>query len=270
MPEESGFQLGLSGAENYEASWVRAQMAQCARDLVDTAEIAAGDRVLDIACGTGAVTREAVLQCGSAGRVTGTDVSGPMLEEARKFARRAGLPDIDWVECDAADMPFEDNSFDVILCQQGLQFMPDKPAALHEMHRVLTPGGRLVLSVWKRKSPIGDAFSEVLDRHFGAGTTAPWDAVYSLGDRSVLKELALGAGFRDPHVTFDFKFCRHPDPAAFIQGALAGSPLAETIAGLDDTVRNEIVAEIVTALGDNFDDGGLAVPAACHTVSARK
>ena len=270
MTGESGFQLKQGGPEVYELCWVRAQMGRCAEELVAAAGVVPGDRVLDIGCGTGVVARAAAIRSGAAANVTGTDVNAGMLEAAARFAAEAGLAEITWLECDAAAMPLPDAAFDVSLCQQGLQFMPDKPGAMAEMARVLKPGGRLALSVWKSRSPIGAAFATVLDRHFGAGTTAPWEMVYSLGDRDRLHDLAEGAGLHDAHVAFDVKFARHPDPEAFITGAIAGSPIAGTMAELPEAEQARLIKEIVAELEDCRDDDGLAAPAQCLTLTAWK
>ena len=270
MTGESGFQLKQGGPELYELCWVRAQMGRCAEELVAAAGVAAGDRVLDVGCGTGVVARVAATLSGAAANVIGTDVNGGMLEAAARFAAEAGLGEIVWLECDAAAMPLPDAAFDVALCQQGLQFMPDQPGAMAEMARVLKPGGRLALSVWKTRSPIGAAFATVLDRHFGPGTTAPWDVVYSLGDRDRLHALAEDAGLRDAHVVFDVKFARYAEPEAFIAGALAGSPIAGVVAELSEAAHARLIDEIVGELADWRDDGGLAAPAHCLTLTARK
>lgn len=268
MTGVSGFQLRQGGPDVYERCWVRAQLGWSAEEMVAIANVAPGDQVIDIACGTGVVARTAATRSGEAANVTGADVSASMLDAASRFAADAGLGEISWIECDAAEIPVKDASFDVALCQQGLQFMPDKPGAMAEMARVLKPGGRLAISVWKTRSPIGSAFATVLDRHFGDGTTAPWEMVYSLGSRDRLHDLASGAGFRDAHVTFDVKFARHPDPTAFIAGAIAGSPIAETMAKLSETEHDRLIGEIVAELSNCLDDDGLAVPAQCLTLTA--
>ncbi len=270
MAGESGFQLKQGGPEVYELCWVQAQMARSAGELVAAARVGPGDMVLDVACGTGVVARAAANRTEAAANVIGTDVSVAMLEAAARFAAEAGLPEITWLECDAAAMPLPDAAVDILLCQQGLQFMPDKSGAMAEMARVLKPGGRLALSVWKTRSPLGAAFTAVLDRHFGAGTTEPWEMVYSLGNRDILHELAEGAGLHDAHVVLDVKFARYPDPEAFITGALAGSPLAETMADLPAAEYASLVGEIVAELTDCLDDDGLAVPSQCLTLTARK
>lgn len=270
MEARSGFQLRQGGPEVYERSWVKAQMRPAARELISTAGVRPGDKVIDIACGTGVVAREAARLTGSASDVTGTDVNDDMIQVAEQLAAEADLDGIVWLRCDAAEIPVTDGEFDVALCQQGLQFMPDKPAAMSEMARVLKPGGRLALSVWKSRSALGAAFNSVLDRQFGKGTTAPWDLIYSLGDRDRLHELAEGAGLHDVHVTFDVKFVRDPDPRAFVATALSGSPIAGTMAELSDSEQSRLIGEIVLELADFQDDDGLAVPTHCLTLCARR
>lgn len=270
MTSASGFQLKQGGPEVYELFWVAAQMGPAAEELVSTAGVGAGHRVLDVACGTGVVARIAAALSGAPANVTGTDLNAGMLEAADRFAATGGVPGIEWIECDAASMPLLDGAFDVVLCQQGLQFMPDKPGAMAEMVRVLKPGGTIALSVWKTRSALGEAFATVLDRKYGAGTTAPWEIVYSLGDRDRLHELATDVGLKDAHVALDVKFARFPDTAAFVTGALAGSPLAGALADLPEEEHQNVVRDIVGELAEFHDDDGLAVPSQCLTLIARK
>src|SRR5215475_2176295 len=134
--------------ENYERYLVPTIFGPWALDLVEEAGARPGERVLDIACGTGIVARTAAGRVGSGGTVVGLDVSAPMLDVARVVAAGEGLS-IKWREGSAMKLPFPDTAFDVTLCQQGLQFFPDRATALREMHRVLGPGGRVALSVWR-------------------------------------------------------------------------------------------------------------------------
>lgn len=266
----SEFQLRQGGPEVYEACLVTAQMGHSAEELVEVAGVGQGDRVLDVGCGTGVVARTAAARLKEAAQVTGADVNAPMLVAAAAFAEKSGLEEVEWVECDAANMPFDDQTFDVVLCQQGLQFMPDQKGALREMARVMKPGGRLALSVWKERSPLGAAFAKVFDQRFGEGTTASWQIMYSLGDRKDLRALTAAAGFRDIYIAFDYKFARHPDPVAFVTGAVAGSPLASALAEMPEQESSRLYAEIVQELANYHDDGGLAAPAPCHTLTARR
>jgi ubiquinone/menaquinone biosynthesis C-methylase UbiE len=132
--------------EIYEEHIVPAVTARWTPEFVELMSLRFGERALDVACGTGVVTRELPHRVGKTGRVVGLDISPGMLATARAIA--PNLP-VEWIEGNASKMPLPDGSFDVVVAQQGLQFLPDKPAALAEMRRVLTPGGRLLLSVWR-------------------------------------------------------------------------------------------------------------------------
>ena len=129
MAEQSGFQVAGGAADLYERYAVRHILGPWAPGLVASAVLQAGERVLDLACGTGVVARIAASKVGNAGRVTGLDINVAMLNAARALPPPTGAS-ITWVEGSATAMSLPDVSLDVVLCQQGLQFFPDKPAAL--------------------------------------------------------------------------------------------------------------------------------------------
>jgi len=137
-----------SGPEAYEHHLVPAIFAPWAAVLLELARLQPGERVLDAACGTGVVARAAMARVGTAGKVTGVDLNPGMLEVARTVSGRAGQS-IAWREGNLEALPFADGAFDVVLCQQGLQFCTNKAAAVSELRRVLREGGRLGLSVWR-------------------------------------------------------------------------------------------------------------------------
>src|SRR5690606_14801410 len=131
--------------EMYEQLLVGPLFRPWADLTLDEIGLRPGDRVLDVACGTGTVARQARARLGQSGTVVGVDVSGPMLGVARRVA-----PDIDWREGDAAALPLrEGEQFDVVICQQGLQFFADRCAPVREMYRALAPGGRVAVSTWR-------------------------------------------------------------------------------------------------------------------------
>src|SRR5207249_9974538 len=126
-------------------------------------------RVWEVACGTGVVTRAAAKRVGPSGHVVGVDLNPGMLAVARSLPAPAGAP-IEWFERSALDLRLPDSSFDAVLCQQGLQFFPDKSLALREMRRVLVRGGRLALSVWIGIGPYHGAVGDALARCLGHAT----------------------------------------------------------------------------------------------------
>ena len=142
MNAQSQWQFVGSVPENYERYLVASIFAAWADDLVEVAALQPSERVLDIACGTGIVARTAARKLGSGGRVVGLDLSAPMLAVARTAATAEGMT-VEWREGSAAKLPLPDGAFDIVFCQQGLQFFPDRPAALREMFRVLSPRGTL-------------------------------------------------------------------------------------------------------------------------------
>src|SRR5437867_1567189 len=146
QPDWTGY--GASAAELYERYLVPAIFEPWAMALVALAAPQPGERVLDVACGTGTVARLAAQHVGPTGQVMGLDVNPGMLAVALGLPPPQGVP-IAWQEGDAMAMPLADAAFDVVLCQQGLQFFPDRAVALREMHRVVAPGGRVALRGWR-------------------------------------------------------------------------------------------------------------------------
>src|SRR5712691_12561106 len=167
----AGLQISGTPGEIYERHIVLAIFARWAPDLIEAAGVRSGERVLDVACGTGVVTRLLAERVGAGGRVVGLARDPGMLAVARTAASRLN---IEWLEGSAVKMPLPDAAFDAVVCQQGLQFFPDRPAALREMHRVLVPGGRLALSVWRSITyqPAFHALQTALAKRIGAERAA--------------------------------------------------------------------------------------------------
>jgi ubiquinone/menaquinone biosynthesis C-methylase UbiE len=141
------WQLPGGAAVLYQRHLVPAVTASWAADLVERVGLRRGERVLDVACGTGVVARAAAGRAGRTGHVAGIDINAGMLAVARSVPAGPGAG-ISWFEGSILGLPFRAGSYDVVLCQLGLQFFPDRPAALAEMRRVLVTGGRLGLNVY--------------------------------------------------------------------------------------------------------------------------
>ena len=263
-------QVGGSAAELYERQLVPAMFAPWAPGLIELAGVQRGERVLDVACGTGVVTRLAAARVAGGGRVVGLDVNAAMLGVARSLPPVEGAP-VEWLEASALEMPLPDAAFDVVLCQHGLQQLPDRPAGLREMRRVLAPGGRLAASVWSRieGSPGMAALVAALERHVGREAADNRRAPFALGDADELRRLLVEAGFRETQVRTLVAPARFPTPEALVEAQLAATPLA-TLGGLSEEVRQVVAREVRAALQDYLQEASFAVPMEAHVVLARR
>jgi ubiquinone/menaquinone biosynthesis C-methylase UbiE len=270
MGEQAGWQLGGNAPEAYERYIIPALFSGWAHDLVETAALRAGERVLDVACGTGVVARAAAPLVGETGQVVGVDVNEGMLAMARTVSPPPGAA-IAWQQGDAAVLPFPEASFDAVLCQQGLQYFPQRTAALQEMARVLVPGGRLALSVWRalERQPFFVALVAALESHLGPEVAALQRAAFTLGDAEELRGLVTAAGFRTPRIRLVVQLMRARSLAEYLPGYLAATPMAGAVAALEDARRSVLFQELQTALRPYVDDTGLAVPMECHVVVAQ-
>ena len=169
MSEQSGWQLASrSVAEAYEHYIMSAFGYAWNQWLVQLAAPQQGDRLLDVACGTGPIARLAAPLVGPTGRVVGLDLNAGMLDLARSMPVPEGLS-VEWREGNATALPFDNASFDIVCCNQGIQILPDRRASLREMVRVLAPVGRLALAVWRglEHQPFYSALAEALERYVG-------------------------------------------------------------------------------------------------------
>ncbi|MFQ5671210.1 MAG: methyltransferase domain-containing protein [Acidobacteriota bacterium] len=219
-------------------------------DLVQSVQPAAHERILDLACGTGAVAREVVRKADPSGRVTGVDLNPDMLSVAQEAAGNL-TGRIQWKQGNAVPLPFPGRTFDMVLCHQGLQFFPDRNAALREIRRVLTPGGRVALGVWGsiERNPYPLALARSVERYLGAAAGATVRASFSLGDRTRLQALLAAAGFTGIHVQALVKTLALPPLEEFIPRHLASTSLAHAAAALEPASRAALVADVVNALG---------------------
>jgi ubiquinone/menaquinone biosynthesis C-methylase UbiE len=272
MGEQPGWQLSGSGPEAYEKYIVVAFMGKWAQDLVEVVDIQADQRVLDVGCGTGVVTRAVAQRLGPHGKIVGFDVNDVMLQMAQQFAQQADLDAIEWQQGDAASMPFGTAEYDVVLCEQGLQYFPDRAGALREMARVMVPGGQLALSVWRslERHPFFIALVDALASHLGEDSTSALRAAFSLTEREELRALVSAAGFRDVHVRLEVQMSRYPSIEDFVRGYVVATPMAGEIAAMAEADQTRMFQDVVEALRDYRDDGGLAAPMECHVVTARK
>jgi SAM-dependent methyltransferase len=272
VPDDGGgerWQVSGSAAEKYErfvASW----FAAWAEDLVARSGVGPGAQVLDVACGTGVVARALAPVVGPAGSIVATDLNDGMLAEARRHPIDG--PAIEWRPADAAALPFDDGRFDAVFCQQGLQFVPDKAAAVAEAARVLRPGGVAAVAVWHgaERNPYVAALADGLELHVSHDVATVMRAPCAFGDPAALAALFEVAGFATVEVQA-VTLAREPvDPADAIAGNLLALPVADRIQTMAPGARAALIDDIVERLGSYIVDDRLVVPSTSNVVIAAR
>lgn len=246
-----------TAAELYQSFFVPSIATPASGALLDTADLTPGERVLDIACGTGVITRAAAERVGSTGTVTGVDLAPDMLTVAQTTPA-AGAP-ITWQQADAATLPLPDESYDVVLCQMGLMFMEDRLGTLVEARRVLAPGGRIVINTPGRVQPPFEAMEAALVEHIDPGLGAFVTAVFSMHDPAVLAELLTEAGFDDVSAREYSATLDLPGPAEFLWNYINLTPMGPLVASAPEDAKEAMERDVVAAWTPSVVDGRLPV-----------
>jgi ubiquinone/menaquinone biosynthesis C-methylase UbiE len=273
MNQQGQWQVAGSAPEVYERELLPAVFGVWAPILVELAQPRPGERVVDVACGTGIVARIAAARVGPTGAVVGVDLNPGMLSVARSTVStdsRSGAP-LQWQEANADKLPFPGKSFDIVYCQLGLQFFADRAVALREMHRILGAEGRLALMVWRgiHESPGFAVLAELLERHVGQAAATIMRAPFGLSNADELAALVRAAGFQNVEIQQRVGTVRFPSVERFVLSYIAGSPLAGPVSQANDAARGALIADVRKALGKYTSNTELAFPIAAHLLSAR-
>jgi SAM-dependent methyltransferase len=257
----------IAAATAYEALHVPALFQQWAGRLLDTIEIRSGDRVLDVACGTGVLARAAATRVGPTGMVVGIDPSPGMLAVARRLA-----PALEWRQGAAESLPFADQSFDAVVSQFGLMFFADRRQALREMARVLAPGGQMAVAVWDalENSPAYPIEVALLERIAGPRAADALRAPFVLGDRRELAALFASAGIPSAVIATRVGTARFPSVRTMVEADLRGwlpvmgvvleeAQIARILAAAERALRRYVTA-----------DGQMVFDAPAHIVTGSK
>lgn len=231
-----------SFAEHYDRLLVPAMFAPLAGAVAVAVEAAPGDRALDVACGTGALTRVLAERVSPGGEVTGLDVAEGMLAVARSHGGG-----IDYVEGAAAVLPFEDGRFTVVTCQQGLQFTEDPAATLREFARVLAPGGRIGVACWCDLEHDAGFFAlaEAADEHLGLDAGRMARAPFRISDPAVLRGHFESAGIGDVVVEIERVAARVPVSAEqFGHAVMTAGPAGAAYAAAPAAAQESFAADV--------------------------
>lgn len=242
----------------------------CAEDLAARVAAQPAQRVLEIAAGTGIATRVMRTHLPAQTHITATDLNGDMLRHAElKFSPQ---DNIDFQVADAMQLPFEDAQFDVVVCQFGFMFCPDKIQAFREARRVLAPGGRLLFSVWDAlaHNPLPRTTNEILAAFFDGDAPLFMYAPFSYHDPVLIREDMASAGFDEVVFTRLDGECVFAEPRHAALGMVTGSPLRVEIEQRGDAAIDAVVDRVAAGLGAAFGERDCRVPMHWTVISASR
>jgi ubiquinone/menaquinone biosynthesis C-methylase UbiE len=265
------WQLDLDAARRYQEIPVPTILEPAAHALVDKVKPNSGSIVLDVGCGTGAATRYTANCAGPNGRVAGVDINAGMIEVAKSLSESSGPP-IDWYENSAFELPFEENTFDVVLSAQTIQFLDDRVAALKEMQRVLRPRGELAISVWceVEKNPYFDALMKAVTNHLGAETASGLSAAFTLSRPSEIEGLFVEAGLQRIEVEMCELRLKMPELSNFAAKHISATPMSESFFAAPESLQKDLVEEVADNLAMYQTETGATVPFRIQVAKAQK
>jgi ubiquinone/menaquinone biosynthesis C-methylase UbiE len=264
MSAPETFEIPLEVAEVYESKFVPALFADWAPHVVDMGDVAAGQSVLDVACGTGIVSRTAAQRVGPDGRVVGVDRNQAMLTVAERVS-----PGVELRRADVAALPFDPATFDVVLCQMALMFFADRQAAVREMGRVAKPQGTVVIMVPSRldAQPAYKPLVDLAADHAGPEAVAMLSAYWACGDLDELLHTVRAAGLEVLSSRTRMGTARFASIDEFVAVEVESTPVrARLTADEYDTLRRE--ANTVLE-GFTTADGRAEIPIEGHLVAGR-
>jgi ubiquinone/menaquinone biosynthesis C-methylase UbiE len=239
-------------ADHYEAGWAR-QLRPSQERLLEMAALEKGESVLELACGTGLVTLPVAEAVGPEGRVVATDLSEAMVEHVRDEAARRGLSHLEVERADAGTLPYDDASFDAVLCSLGLMYVPDVPAVLEGALRVLRPGGRLVVSVWGERGACG--WADIFPIVDARVKTEVCPLFFQLGTGGSLEMHMEQAGFREVEADRLDVVLEYASGEEALGAAFLGGPVAMAYSRFDDEAAEEARAEYLASIAP-YREGG--------------
>ena len=249
---------GWDRASGYYETYWQKQLYPAQQKLLQLANIKGGEKIIDIACGTGLVSFPAAEQAGKEGFVMANDISDKMVETGTAIAKERNLSNISFQRMDAEELPVEDNSYDIALCALGLMYFPDPLKAIKEMHRLLKPGGRAVVAVWGRRKNCGWAeVFEIVDRRV-ASEVCPM--FFNLGNEGTLQQYMNAGGFKNISIEVINTVLEYSSGEEACGAAFLGGPVALAYNKFSDEVKKEVYKEYIESIKSFRETDGYHVP----------
>lgn len=244
-------------AADYERGWAR--QLRAAQDLLlEMAALTSGERVLDLACGTGLVTFPAAVAVGTSGSVMATDISEEMVGMVRAEAERRGLLHVSAQRADAETFAFDAAAFDAVLCGLGLMYVPDPMATLHGARRVLAPGGRFVAAVWGARDQCGWAEIFPIVEQRVSSEVCP--LFFQLGTGEALALRMTAAGYQGVHSERITTTLDYDSAEAALGAAFNGGPVAMAYSRFDEETRAAVHADYLASIAVYRAGEGYQIP----------
>ena len=266
MSDNESWQVDTSAAEIYEEKLVPALFGEWTAHCVEAAGVKAGDHVLDVACGTGVVARAVASIVSKTGSVVGVDKNEGMLAVAQRVC-----PDLEWRKGDVEELPFENDTFDAVICQAALMYFPNPEDALKEMRRVAKPDGVVVVQVWGelKDSPCFVKLIELIGKHIGDRAHAILAAPFVLSDKDALKSMFEIAGFASVDIRTRIGTCRYPTCDEFLHAEVESSPIAPLLREKSEDAYNAYFENARVKLAEFcLDTGEIVFDLPGHIVTA--
>ncbi len=244
-------------AHFYESSWQQ-QLKPAQDQLMELVQIKAGEKVIDIACGTGLLSFPVAKKVGAGGFVLGVDLSDHMVNIAEALAKEKGVPNIKFQQMDAEILQVEDNAYDAAIIALGLMYVPDPQQAIKEMYRVLKPGGRAAAAVWGQRNQCGWAnLFEIVDKRV-ASEVCPM--FFNMGNPTILQRNFVQAGFQQIEEVRLTTFLHYDSADEACKAAFLGGPVALAYNKFSDTIKEEANEEYIASIQPFKTDAGYKVP----------
>jgi ubiquinone/menaquinone biosynthesis C-methylase UbiE len=261
------FQLSGRAPEIYENVMVPLWFGRWAEALIDLVEPKKGENILDVACGTGVTTRLLKEKVGANGHVAGLDINAGMLVKARELATEL---DIEFIESDVVDTKLKSNSFSAVISQHGYHYFPDQAAALSEFYRVLTPKGRIAISIWDGHSVYTEAICHAVEKFISPEIARIQRSQRITPSASDLTKQLSDAKFTKVEIVRQQLNIKVPKPSEFVPLHLGSMPIAQAFIDLPDDQKNALISDVENSMNDYINGDQMMYPDAANVATGIK